>query len=231
MSKIITFASQKGGIGKSTLTMIAAAALSQEPFNRNVYVADIDQQQSLIRRRLADLRSSDIVPPYHLEYKTLSQLLADIERLDQEHDLIFVDAPGKLDANLPADQKDITKVLLLADFLFIPIVPGNFAMEATLDFLKIALKIKAKRQERPLVIMGLVNMGEPRTIDDRFLSEELAELQATVNISFMESRLNRYALFRAADTIETLFDPESADRAKANFSEWIIELASIIEKP
>lgn len=230
MSKIISFANQKGGVGKSTLTALTAAALSSEPFNYSIYVADVDQQQSLIRRRLGDLQSADVIPPYRLEYKTLSQLLAEIDQLDQEYDFIFIDSPGKLDANLPADQQEITKILLLVDYLFIPIPPGNYAMDATLDFLKIALKAKAQRKTRPLTITGSVNMAEPRTLDDRFLIEELDDLKAMVNINFMESRLNRYSLFRATDTLESLFDPESNDRAKANFSEWISELISIINE-
>lgn len=230
MSKIISIANQKGGVGKSTITALTASALSQEPFNRRVYVADVDQQQSLIRRRLNDLQNSDMIPPYQLEYKTLSQLLSEIEELDKKNDLIFIDAPGKLDANLPADQQEITKVLLLSDFLFIPIVPGNFAMDATIDFLKIALRVKNQRKERPLVITWFVNMAEPRTVDDRFLNEEIEELQEMVNINFMDNRINRYALFRAADTIETLFDPNSTDRAKTNFSDWITEFIGIVDK-
>lgn len=229
MSKIILFGNQKGGVGKSTLTAMAAAALAAPPFSRAVYVADVDHQQSLIRRRLADVQSADIVPGFKIEFLTVSQLLSEIEALDQGNDFIFVDAPGKLDTNLPADQQEITKILLLADFLFIPIVPGNFSLDATLDFLKIALKAKAHRKERPLEIVALVNMAEPRTIDDRFLLEELEELKAMVNIKFMTARLNRYALFRAADTLESLYEPESADKAKANFSEWLAEFYQIVK--
>ena len=229
MSKIILFGNQKGGVGKSTLTAMAAAALSSEPFSRAVYVADVDPQQSLIRRRLADLRAIDLIPSFKIEFKTLSQLLAEIDQLDQVNDFIFVDAPGKLDNNLPADQQEITKILLLADFLFIPIVPGNFSLDATLDYLKIALKAKARRQERPLEIVALVNMAEPRTLDDRFLIEELEELKAVVNIKFMATRLNRYALFRAADTLGSIYEAGSADKAKANFSEWIEEFIEITQ--
>lgn len=231
MSKIILFGNQKGGVGKSTLTAMAAAALSAEPFSRAVYVADVDPQQSLIRRRLADLRAVDLIPAFKIEFKTLSQLLAEIDQLDQGNDYIFVDAPGKLDNNLPADQQEITKILLLADFLFIPIVPGNFSLDATLDYLKIALRAKARREERPLEIVALVNMAEPRTLDDRFLYEELDDLRAVTmgNIKFMATRLNRYALFRAADTLGSLYEAGSADKAKANFSEWIEEFIEITQ--
>lgn len=229
MSKVITFANQKGGVGKSTLTTLTASALAQKPFSYSVFVADVDQQQSLSRRRLSDLKNSESIPPYKLEFKTLPQLVSELEELDRTNDLIFIDAPGKLDASLPAEQQEITKVILIADYLFIPIAPGNYAMEATLDFLKVALRVKAQRKERPLRIYGLVNMAEPRTLDDKFLREELEELRAVVNIEFMDNQLNRYALFRAADTLESVFERESKDRAKANFSAWLEEFTSLIK--
>ena len=229
MSKIITFANQKGGVGKSTLTSLTATALAQPPFNYSVFVADVDQQQSLARRRLNDLKNSERIPPYKLEFKTMPQLLGELEEIDKAHDFVFIDAPGKLDASLPADRQEITKVLLIADYLFIPIVPGNYTMEATLDFLKVALRIKAQRKERPLDVYALVNMAEPRTIDDVFLREELEELKALINISTMEAPLNRYTLYRAADTLESIYEADSKDKAKAKFAEWLEEFISLIK--
>ena len=230
MSKIISFANQKGGVGKSTLTSLAAAALACEPFNYSVYVADIDQQQSLISRRLADLRNNDIIPSFALEFNTLSQLLSKIDVLDKEHDFIFVDTPGKLDINIAADEQEITKVLFVLDYLFIPIAPGNYNMSATLSFLKIALKVRAQRQaRRPLGIFGVVNMAEPRTIDNKFLDDELDELKNYVSIDFLKNRVKRYSKFRAADTLESLFDEKSSERAKVNFTNFIKEFHSKIK--
>jgi cellulose biosynthesis protein BcsQ len=236
VSKIILFGNQKGGVGKTTLTALCANALSAEPFNRRVCVVDIDPQQSLIRRRLSDIQNSEVIPPYPLEAKTFAQLQKELPELDQAHDLVFVDAAGKLDAYLPTDQQEITKLLFYADFLFVPIVPGNFSLDATLDYLKLALKIKAKRQERPLAIVALVNMGEPRTIDDRYLAEEIGELTALTNIEAMTIPLNRYALYRATDTLTSFYDVSagypggSVDRARANFADWITEFNQIISQ-
>lgn len=230
MSKIISFANQKGGVGKSTLTSLAAAALACEPFNYSVYVADIDQQQSLISRRLADLRNNDIIPPFAIEFNTLSQLLSKIDELDKKHDFIFIDTPGKLDINIAADEQEITKVLFVLDYLFIPIAPGNYNMSATLSFLKIALKVRAQRQARELKIYIVVNMSETRTIDNKFLDDELDELKNYVSIDFLKNRIKRYSKFRAADTLESLFDEKSSERAKVNFTNFIKEFHSKIIK-
>jgi len=230
MGKIILFGNQKGGVGKTTLTALTASALSGDPFLKSVFVADLDTQQSLIRRRLADLKNFSEIPPYRIEAKTVAELLADVNDLDKNYDLIFIDSAGKLDTNLPADQQEITKLLLLADFVFIPIPGGNYALDSTLDYLRFAMKIKAKRIGRPLEIIGLVNMAEPRTIEDKILHEDIVEIKQMIPaLRVMEQPLNRYALYRSVDTLTSIYEPNAQDRAKANFSAWITELYNIIK--
>lgn len=230
MSKVILFGSRKGGVGKTTLTALCANALSSPPFKRSVYVADIDQQQSLIRRRLLDIQSFTDIPPYKIAAPTLAELLRDIAELDRNHEFIFIDHAAKLDNHLPADQQEITKLLLLADYLFIPITPGNYTLDSTLDYLKLALKIRARRSERPLEIVALANMSEPRTLDAQELSDQLAELKAVTPIKLMSAELGRYALFRAVDTLTSFYEPKSADKARANFAEFINEFIKIVDQ-
>ena len=227
MGKIIVFGNQKGGVGKTTITAMTATALSQDPFNYSVFVADVDRQQSLIRRRLGDIQESNEIPPYPLEYKTVNQLINEIDELYSNYDLIFIDAPGKLDRDISPEAQEIAKVLLLADYLFIPVVPGNYAMDATIDFLKLALKIKANRLNRTLNIIGLVNMAEPRTLDDRFLMDEFEELKGIM--TFMDEKLKRYVSYRATDTLESIYNPDSRDKSEQNFSAWLNEFIKLIE--
>lgn len=230
MSKIITFGNQKGGVGKTTLTCLCANALSLPPFSRRVLVADCDTQQSIARRRLADLKNTpDILPPYKVEFLTLAELKRDASTLDKANDFVFLDVPGKLDTGQAAEEQEAAVFLAYSDFLFIPFVPGNYALEATLDYLKPALKLKARRAAtpRPLEVIGLVNLYERRTLDDKFLLEEIDELKALVNIRFMETHLNRYALFRNVDTLTTFYEPDSADKARVNFSDFLNEFLQI----
>ena len=48
--KIISFATQKGGSGKSTLTLVLAAALAVD-YKLKVAVLDCDYQQSIVKTR------------------------------------------------------------------------------------------------------------------------------------------------------------------------------------
>ena len=234
MSKIIIFANQKGGVGKSTCTLLAANALSQAPFDKSVFIVDADKQRSIARKRMADLQVYDEESPYQVQQMTIKDFLNEktgIYKLDNDYDYVFIDVPGKLDNNLPIDQQEITKYLQFVDYLFIPFIPGAFQMDATMDFLKIAMKVKSQRKGkgRDLHIYGFVNLFEQRTLDDKFLLEEIEELQTMINVGFMENKLNRYALYRNTNTLISFYEKEPKAKSEQNFKNWFLEFNKIIK--
>jgi cellulose biosynthesis protein BcsQ len=232
MAKIITVGNQKGGVGKSTICALLANALAAAPFSLAVTVLDVDAQRSLLRQRLADLEQYKGKTPYPIEAATIEDVKHNLPALDKSQDVVLIDAPGRLDSSLPGDQQIALQLVAISDVLLIPFVPGNFALESSLDFLKAALKTKAARANdaRPLAVIGLVNMFEgSRTNDDKFLLDELTELRSLVNIPFVGTELNRYALFRITDTLESYYQPGSADKARQNFTLFIDELAQLLQ--
>lgn len=229
------FGNQKGGVGKTTLTCLCANALSSKPFSENVAVVDADKQQSIVKRRLADLQYFDGETPYQVSQMTIGDFQnknRGIYKLVQDHNIVLVDVAGKLDTNVGVEEQEITKYLQYVHYLFIPFVPGNYSLESTTDYLKTVLKLKAQRDKagRPLEIVGFVNMSESQTLDDRFLMEEMEELKVMINIRWMEASLNRYALFRNVDTLTSFYAPQSKDRAAANFTKWFNEFNKIISE-
>ena len=213
------------------MTSLCANTLSLAPFSAKVLVIDSDPQQSIIRRRLEDLQGFEEATPYKIEAMNLKDLQRDIGQLDQTYDYIFIDVAGKLDSNIPVEQQEITKFLQYVDYLFVPFVPGNYSLQSSLDYLKTVLKIKKQRSNRPrqLHITACINMFEQRTLDDRFLLEEIEELKTFINIKFMETELKRYALFRNTDTLLSFYDKKSSDKAKQNMVQWFDELLKIID--
>lgn len=204
-----------------------ANALAGDPFGYRVYVADCDAQQSLIRRRLADQRERPDDPaPYKVEHLNIATLQREIPVLDKQNDFVFIDLPGRLDSTSADDQHTIAKYLQYPDFLLLPFTPGNYSLESTLDYLRFAMKVRQQRSTTPrqLHLFGFVNLYEGRTLDDRVLLEEIAELQTMVNVPFIVSRLQRFALFRNVDTFTSFYDPTTTDKAKANFTTFLNEL-------
>lgn len=230
MSKIIAFSNQKGGIGKTTANIMTANALSQEPFNYKCVVVDTDNQKSVVKIRLMDSDDFTGVFPYDVLNYNVATFEQNIQELDKSNDLIFVDVAGKLDTNLPVEHQEISRILNYVDFLFIPIVSGNFGLDSTMDYLKFVLHFQEKRaaEGRPFEIIAFQNMARERSRNYRFLKSELAKLKRMVNIKFMQSSLKYYTLFSDIDTYSNYYDSNATDKAKLNFSVWLNELHQII---
>lgn len=235
MAKIISFISSKGGVGKSLSTILAANILSQQPFNQSVFIADADKQQSIATQRNLDLQSFDGLTPYQVQAMTVQDFFnkdRGIYKLDHDFDFIFLDVAGKLDNNLAADKQEITKYLQVLDFVFIPFISGLFQLSASIEFLKVAMKVKHQRRssDRPLRVFGFINMFEGgRTLDDKLLLEEIEEIQAMLNIEFLESKLNRYALFRGSNTLVSFYEEDAKGKPEQNLKAWFDEFYKIVK--
>ncbi|BDS15657.1 ParA family protein [Aureispira anguillae] len=221
MAKVIVFGNRKGGVGKSTLTMMTATALSQAPFNKKILVIDADDQQSLVKFRNDDLGDDlDAEPSYKIIscLNDIDRLYEIIQRARTTHDYIFVDVAGRLD--------DFTKkVLFYVDVLMVPFQAGNFSLESTFDYVKFALKVSQKREGnkiRPITMVGFVNMyikGRTRYRDAR---EDLEAFEKYVSV--LDNNLGFYTAFMDADTLNSIYSKKSSDTAKRNFRCWLNEL-------
>ena len=233
MAKIILFGNQKGGVGKSTLTMLTATALSQPPFNLDVCVLDADDQRSLCDLRQNDIgQDSEQKPPYEIRPAMLNDIHRDIRELDRRFHVVFIDVAGKLDLNIAADKQEIIPYLSYVDLLFMPFVAGNFNVDASAKYLKTVLHVQLSRQlsARPLSVFGLVNMFRERSRVNGFLLEDIQNLRSVVDIQFMETHLRDYALFKESDTLKSLYSENSNDAAKLNFRNWIDEFANLLNQ-
>lgn len=232
MSKIISIANMKGGVGKSQVSILLATALSQEPFNLKTCIIDLDFQKSVLDTRNLDLQAYEIESaPFEVFDYRLSDLQKNIGSLDKEYDLIFLDAAGKLDIDLPIESQEITNMLMYADFVFMPFVAGNHNLKATIKYFQFIRHIQNIRQLQPrcLHIKGFINMHRSRSRANSFLMEDIEVLKEKESLSMLNTPLNDYALFREADTIITIYDPLSNDSAKQNFTAFVNEFISIIQ--
>jgi chromosome partitioning protein len=107
--RIITVAHQKGGVGKTTLTLNLAACFAQ---GLNVGVLDTDLQGSLsgIREELDGIT----FVPYSGELNRLT---------DQPFDILIIDTPPYLTNQLPA-------LFSVSDFVLVPSKVGFFDVMA-----------------------------------------------------------------------------------------------------
>lgn len=100
MAKIISFANQKGGAGKSTTTTFFANGLHSLGFK--VAVIDADYQKSLINIRELNVNQNPDIDEntlYPILYSTPNKIRDILEDEEDNFDYIFVDVPGNITAD------------------------------------------------------------------------------------------------------------------------------------
>lgn len=226
------FGNQKGGVGKSQCTVMTATALFSYPFNMKVVVIDVDPQKSIVSARNMDMkRGAAGYECFSFWDTSVKEMQGHIKSMDEIYDVILIDAAGKLDADLPIEQQEITRALMYVDYLFIPFVAGNYNLESTMKYLQFVLQVEKIRSEsdRPLHVVGFINMYRARTLASKYLAEDIEKIKKATGIKMMQTELHNYTLFNDADTIASIYDPTAFDTAKINFLQWLNELVSIIK--
>jgi chromosome partitioning protein len=131
---VIIIGNQKGGAGKSTLTLLLANYLTQNK-KCKVTVLDMDYQQS-ISQKFEKAKILENAEPYEV----LAFGLADFPMMagtirDNPKDIVLIDLPGKL------DDDGLIGVFKSAQVAICPFAYDEFSFESTIPFALVLKKI------------------------------------------------------------------------------------------
>ena len=143
---VIAIANQKGGVGKTTVTMQLGAALSRR---HRVLVVDVDRQQSTVwwAENVRDRLPFDFAANQH------PHVLTRLRELQLEYDFVVVDTPGNLE-----DTGVLESVLNAAEFVVVPLTPEPLAVEPTLRTIH---RLVEPRQVRHAVLLNRIDARIP----------------------------------------------------------------------
>lgn len=162
MSKIITIAHQKGGVGKSTLAINLALCFQDQ---LSVAIVDIDPQGSILHIK-DDFPQLSIIGENRLQ---------NIRQLD--FDLIIVDTPPYLSNRLP-------ELFENSDFIIVPTKAGFFDVMAIRSTLSL---IKAAQEKVPTLKAAIIlNMVKPRV----GITKDVIDLLTTMDTPIMETMIH-----------------------------------------
>jgi chromosome partitioning protein len=134
---IVLIGNQKGGAGKSTVTLLLANYLSQAK-TRNVTILDMDYQQS-IAQKYERAKLLENTEPYTVVAASLEHFpgLKNIMSTNAEQ-IVLIDLPGKL------DDDGLIPVFEAADLVVCPFSYDEFSFESTVLFSVVLRKINQK---------------------------------------------------------------------------------------
>ncbi|WPU99092.1 ParA family protein [Mucilaginibacter sp. cycad4] len=131
---ICLFGNQKGGVGKSTLTVLSGNYLSLDK-SWPVTIIDMDYQQSISQKFekakvLENAEPYDVMPASLETYPMLHNVLT-----RNKKDAILIDLPGKL------DDDGLIPVFKSADMVVCPFAYDEFTYESTVLFTVVLKKV------------------------------------------------------------------------------------------
>lgn len=132
-AKVITIGNQKGGVGKTTLSILICNYLSKK---NDLMVVDFDFQGSLVGLWEEQSEQFENDPPYQVLQKSLSEANEVVTFVNSLEDcFIFYDMPGKIDDN------NLLPLYENTDLLIIPFSYDQIAFESTMIFVQVAKEL------------------------------------------------------------------------------------------
>jgi len=179
-AKVFSISNQKGGTGKTTLSMNFASGLSRRG---RTMVVDADPQGSA--GQWAGLAPDD--RPFPVSVISLAGNLArEIDRFREDYQYIVIDCP-------PTLETDVSRLAMsVSDAVLIPVLPSPIDLWASV---RLADAIEqAKLSNSKLKAYLVVNQLEPRSALSRAMQQALAEFE----LEALNSVLRRRAVYRTS---------------------------------
>jgi len=179
MGKIIAFANQKGGSGKTTLSANLAVLWANSAYK--VAIVDADAQQSLTywfnARKKYYREEPTGIEAYPFESRTLKD---DLLKIKKKYDFVIIDSP-------PSITFETIQIIKNADYVYVPVQPSPIDLMATIPFLNIA---KEERKKTTVIlnrVMPRAKLTEAMVMRLRYAGAKIARTRISGKIIFAET--------------------------------------------
>lgn len=244
--RFVAFSTQKGGAGKTTLTVLVASLLHYVK-GKSVAIIDCDYpQHSIVDMRERDLKMALDDEFYkQMAYEQFTRLskkaypvvesspkeaVADAEYLlpQDEFDFIFFDLPGTM------NNEDLIHTLARMDYIIAPISADRVVMESTLDYVVTVrdhIINSGKSNIKGLYLLWNLVDGREKTELYDVYEKVMQELSLNVMKCFLpdtkrfrrEQTLDHRAVFRS-----TLFPADRRLMRGSNLDKLVEELLDVL---
>lgn len=231
MPYVIAVANQKGGCGKTTISMNLAGCFGRAGYK--VLLIDADPQASAMQWRN---NSEESALPFHIQpypFPTIhKELPSQFEQAG--YDVVLIDCPPGA-ATGAASKSDITRSALLASHaVLMPVRPTPLDYQAAAIILPLLQDVSFLRQDAPLRVLLVIN-GKPPT-NTRLGAEAHAAAEAIfsaegIPITVLETEICVRQTFAEAPAVgQTVVDYAPQSKASAEMQRLAKEVLECLNQ-
>lgn len=201
---ILGILNQKGGVGKTTLSISISHELARR--NNKVLVVDSDPQQSSLS--WSEVREDR--PPFDVIGFAKKSLHRDLPTIASSYDCVVIDGP-------PRVTELARSCIMASDIIIVPCTPSPYdiwASEETVNLIDESQIYKAKLKSAFVINRKIINTAIGRDVSDALTGLKISVLKSHIcqRIIFAESAASGMTIFdmdpqgKAAQEIKNLVD-------------------------
>ncbi|HEX8833186.1 MAG TPA: ParA family partition ATPase [Abditibacteriaceae bacterium] len=188
-ARIITVCNQKGGSGKTTVTMQLTGALARRGFS--CLVVDADPQGTASRWAASAPDENPFPAPVVGLSAAGTKVHREVAKFVNQYDFILIDCPPAADSPVPQS------ALLVADLALVPLIPSPLDMWASVGIREVIDNVSSINEG--LQARLVVNQCQPHTN----LAKEVLELLPTFGIEACKTMLGQRTAYRQSAVFGT----------------------------
>lgn len=218
MVKIISIANIKGGVGKSTIAINLAAALSS--YNKKVLLIDADPQESVLEWNKVRIKNNPATLLHSTlqisnNYYTFEDLKSKLINDSKKYDYTIIDTP-------PEDDRIMRASFVYSHFVIIPVTPGSYDLRSTNKVAQILKEAKTARVTKvePYLLIS-------RKIVGTILGKQIRESLKIFDIPILKTEINqRIALTESGFFGKTIYEYAPSSISKLEFDKLSKEVGT-----
>ena len=208
---IISFLNQKGGVGKTTLSVNVAGCLARQ--GHRVLLIDADKQGSATT--WASLRED---APFQVVSMARANMARDALKLAQDYDHTIIDGP-------PHAEEIARSCIVASDFVALPIEPSGLSTWASDLTVR---QVKEAQEFKPDLKCGFV---VSRKIGKTVIGRDIRNMAAEAGLPILESEIEQRVAFAEGMTMgQTIFEWAGDSNAAREIERLTKEIERYVEE-
>lgn len=226
---VLAFATQKGGMGKTTLSVLVASWLHYK-LNIKVAILDVDGSQlSVYNQRLSEHEHLDEntiarldkqdIEPYPILAGSPGDVPELLKRLPTDVQLVLIDMPGSIDV------EGYEVAIGALDHLIVPMETSRYAVSTGFSYLNAIRQIDLLPAERCRIVWN-----KYRPSRDGEIADQLEGRFAEYGFQCLKSRIPQRDSYQDSNNLSTLFPMPTSYLRNSGLKDLFTEIEAMLPK-